>query len=91
MDYRQSRTVVTAAVDTWMNICIEHMEFIYQCLKRHFAGDWGTVCESDRLQNESYLKDCGMLMSVYTFNDTTVWIITDPGHEITTILFPDDY
>jgi hypothetical protein len=91
MDYRQSQTIVTALIAAWMKRSPEHDAFISRCFLRHFDGDWGSVCEEDRLQNEEYLKDEGMLMSIYTFNDATIWIITDPGHEITTALFPEEY
>jgi hypothetical protein len=61
-------------------------------LCRHFAGDWGDVCDSDKQANEGALRDAERLLSSYrTSLDEEVWIITEADRSATTILLPSDY
>jgi hypothetical protein len=59
---------------------------------RHGNGDWGDVCPDDRRMNQRGVRQKGMIQSVYRSTSGTVfWVITDPGHQTTTVLLPDDY
>jgi hypothetical protein len=60
-------------------------------LTRHFAGDWGDVCEHDRNENELSLKQGFRLFSVYHDRGVKFWIVTEADRSATTILLPDDY
>lgn len=61
-------------------------------LQRHFNGDWGDVCEADRLRNEQALKTGERLFSVYhTAKGRKFWIITEADRSATTVLLPQDY
>jgi hypothetical protein len=61
-------------------------------LARHVAGDWGDVCEGDRLENEFALEQQLRLFSVYYLGDgTKIWIITEADRSVTTILSPSEY
>lgn len=66
-------------------------------LERHINGDWGDVCEEDRLANENSLRLGLRLLSVYTLpSGQTIWVITEAADEhgkrsATTILLPEDY
>ena len=61
-------------------------------LYRHFMGDWGDVDDHDRKVNEEALVNNERLMSVFKSDDhPTIWIITERGHEVTTVLTPNDY
>lgn len=64
-------------------------------LARHGSGDWGTLCPEDFAANEEAVKTGDRIMSVYKHGpkgeEDTLWVITDPGHETTTILLPDEY
>lgn len=62
-----------------------------QGLCRHARGDWGELCEEDRVENERALRDGGRLMSVYRSGDECFWIITECDRSVTTILLPLDY
>ena len=65
---------------------------IYCGLQLHQLGNWGEICEEDRLANEDALLNEGRLMSVYkTGNDIVFWIITEWDRSITTVLLPEDY
>jgi hypothetical protein len=66
-------------------------------LDRHVQGDWGEVCDEDKLLNDQALVDGSRLLSAYrTLKNTRIWIITeavgDNGkRESTTILLPEQY
>jgi len=72
------------------------LDTITTLLHRHQTGDWGEIGDEDRRENELSLRQGFRLMSVYSVNDTKVWIITeaadDQGHRpATTILLPEEY
>lgn len=59
---------------------------------RHSQGDWGTLCEEDRVANEEALVQQLRLFSVYHAMDgTKFWIITEHDRSYTTILLPNEY
>lgn len=61
-------------------------------LIRHHHGDWGDVCEHDRLENELSLREGFRLHSVYhTAAGIEFWIMTEHDRSVTTILLPEDY
>jgi len=66
-------------------------EFMH-ALHRHSCGDWGDVCEVDRAENDRAADNGGRIVSEYrTANGIKFWIITDAGHETTTVLLPHEY
>ena len=61
-------------------------------LSRHSRGDWGSVCEEDRRENEFSLLNNGRLMSVYeTEKGESLWLISESNRSVTTILLPEEY
>ncbi len=66
-------------------------------LHRHATGDWGIVCEEDKLVNDIALKTGARLMSAYFLPDETkLWLITDAedgngNRQVTTFLLPEEY
>ena len=63
-----------------------------KALRRHAAGDWGTVDAEDWASNDAALRYGTRLMSSYRTQDKTVfWIITEADRSVTTILLPSDY
>jgi hypothetical protein len=67
-------------------------------IDRHARGDWGRVDATDRAANDrATASPDGMILSCYELpsatGDATVelWVITDPGREVTTVLTPDEY
>ena len=59
---------------------------------RHAAGDWGTLDEPDRKENERALGTRGRLRSTFeASNGQPFWVITDAGWQVTTVLLPEDY
>ncbi|MDZ4848512.1 MAG: hypothetical protein SGI77_04410 [Pirellulaceae bacterium] len=65
---------------------------VHRALCRHARGDWGLVCEDDRLENEMSLEHGYRLMSVYEdFKGKRFWVITEADRSATTFLLPEEY
>lgn len=60
-------------------------------VRRHLSMDWGDVCDEDKAANDRSILASGGAHSAYNTPHGTIWIITDPGGEVTTILLPDEY
>jgi hypothetical protein len=66
-------------------------------LQKHQSGDWGEVCQEDKLANDQALVDGSRLLSAYkTLKGERIWIITeaadDQGRRVaSTILLPQEY
>jgi hypothetical protein len=67
-------------------------EDILDGIRRHQAGDWGTLSEPDRAANDQALVVGGRVVSRYDgANGVKFYIITEADREFTTILLPEDY
>jgi hypothetical protein len=67
-------------------------EDVTGALRRHFAGDWGDVCDEDRRSNDLALAFGQRLLSSYRDrNGTHFWIVTEADRSATTVLLPDEY
>ena len=66
---------------------------LQQYLRRHLAGDWGTVSPADARANDRALIDGTRLLSTYVLRDgrTRIWIITEADRSATTLLLPEEY
>jgi hypothetical protein len=66
-------------------------------LQRHLSGDWGDLCQEDRLLNDQALVNGSRLLSAYRLKDgTKIWCITEAvgengRREATTFLLPEEY
>ncbi len=61
-------------------------------LTRHLRGDWGDVCDEDRISNDRAIKEGNRILSIYHSKDgVAFWIITEADRSATTILLPSDY
>ncbi len=66
---------------------------------RHQCGDWGDLEDQDRWINNSALINSGRLFSAYdlTRQGTSepcterIWVITEAGRAVTTLLLPSEY
>ena len=83
--------VVTAAVGSKIAECAGFRLWVNECLNRHFSGDYGDISEADRDRNNQGLQEKERIMSAYQSGDEKIWIITDAGHGVTTVLFPWEY
>ena len=64
---------------------------VLKALRRHLDGDWGDVCDVDRLANDEALNSGGRLFSVYHADEHRFWVITEADRSVTTILLPEEY
>ncbi len=63
-----------------------------RAISRHADGDWGVLCDEDRLANEQALTNGGRLFSAYhTDSGVKFWVITEADRAATTVLLPEDY
>jgi hypothetical protein len=63
-----------------------------ELLERHLSGDWGDAHEDDVRENHVAIGTRDRIISVYALSTgETVVIITDPGHEMTTIMMPGEF
>ena len=60
-------------------------------LHRHQTGDWGDLCEEDRVSNEEALVMDSRIFSSYQIGEDKIWIITEADRRFTTLLLPDEY
>ena len=63
-------------------------------LARHLRGDWGELCDDDKVANDNALdpeRPCRILSAYQTANGTKIWIITEWDRSVTTILLPSEY
>ena len=58
---------------------------------KYWSNDWGDTCASDRRLNDKALKSGDSIVARYNTSKGRVFIITDGGHVVTTILFADEY
>ena len=64
----------------------------FEFLSRHLRGDWGDLCDDDRVENELSLKEGFRLMSSYVVtNNEKLWIVTEADRSTTTLLLPSEY
>jgi hypothetical protein len=60
-------------------------------IERHQSGDFGNLCEEDRVQNERAVEEGGRIFSSYLLRSETVWVITEADRTVTTLLLPSEY
>ena len=92
MKFNPGQMVMTRAVNDLIAENEEFAKHVSLSLRRHLAGDWGELCDEDRVMNESALLEGERLFSAYTKDGVPpIWIITECDRSVTTILFPDEY
>ena len=66
-------------------------EEIAEAIRRHSQGDWGDMSEPDAYENELALKERFRVLSIYTFRETKLWVITEADRSSTCALLPSEY
>ena len=69
---------------------------LMQLVSRHATHDWGTIDAEDAIANTRALVDGGRILSTYSLDGQTVWMITeaegdDGSRSATTLLLPEEY
>ncbi|OPA89720.1 hypothetical protein BFW86_14310 [Pseudomonas fluorescens] len=89
--FEQGALMVTAGVHTLIE---QGLLDFHSYLNRHLSGDWGEICNEDRLSNEQALQYGERLFSAYEIDaggQTKLWIITERDRSLTTLLLPSEY
>ena len=67
-------------------------ETFEQLLHRHVTGDWGSLCEEDKQENELGLQNGLRIFSAYMLSTgQKLWVITEADRSATTFLRPAEY
>jgi len=69
----------------------EFNAFCHRSITRHLSGDWGDLDDEDKKYNDDALKHGDRLLSMYLYEGTKVYVITECDRSVTTILFADEY
>lgn len=92
MKFNPGQLVMTRGVSDLVADNEEFATHVHLSLRRHLAGDWGDVCDEDRVANDLALQDGDRLLSAYQKEGLPkIWIITEWDRSCTTVLFPDEY
>lgn len=89
--------VATASVSSYMDSDLSFRSFIFDCIARHRAGDWGDVSHEDRSLNDFSVVTDHHLVSVYrcssehAFYTDRIFIITEADRSVTTVLWSGEY
>lgn len=65
--------------------------FMQETLKAHKNGNWGFADEIDKALNERAVKYGERVLSVWYYNNTKYWIMTQGDRDFTRILLPEEY
>ena len=61
-------------------------------ISRHASGDWGSLDEEDKRQNDLTLgRGLRIFLAYETSSGAKIWIITEADRSATTVLLPEDY
>jgi hypothetical protein len=61
-------------------------------LGRHARGDWGTLSDADKKENEFSVANNFRILSAYELSTgIKIWIITEADSSSTCILLPSEY
>ena len=63
---------------------------LLKIIKRYWQKDWGDISD-DKKRNNKALKSKEMVRALYYTSKGKIYIITDAGHQATTILFASEY
>jgi hypothetical protein len=70
----------------------EASQTVFEFLQRHQTGDWGTVPEEDKAENDFSVTRYLRILSAYELNTgVKIWLITEADRSVTTFLLPAEY
>ena len=89
--FSSGQTLITKGISDLLTVGKLTTKEVNAALKEHFTGEWENLDPSDQAVNEEGARNKGMVMTVHNEQSHKFWIITDPGHEVTTVLLPSEY
>ena len=92
MKFNPGNLVMTRGISNLLAGNMEFTNHVQLSISRHLAGDWGSVCDDDRVTNELALLEGDRLFSVYEKEGLLrIWVITEWDRSVTTVLLPEEY
>ena len=98
---KQQQTYMTRGITSLIATGGEMGSVVARCLQAHNDGIWdyfdeeigvsSTLVDEDIKANEDAMEFKDRLLSSWKWAGIKFWIITDIGHEVTTVLLPDEY
>lgn len=91
------QTVMSRSIADLVEVSDKFSSFVFKCLLRHKAINWGDLEPEDQEANNLALEYGPRILSSYTipftfgFDHNKLWISTEADRSSTTILFPSDY
>ena len=95
--FETGTVVMTCGIKDLMFSDEHAQEVVQNCLERHCRGDWGDLCEDDKVMNDESLeaeKNGGWTDNLFSSYETDVgkiYVITECDRSVTTILLPEEY
>ena len=84
--------VNTIKVHNFISQSEQNYDYVMKCFDRYISGDWGEMCEEDKIANDEALITEDRILASYEEKDMPkIWIITEWDRSSTTILFPSEY
>ncbi len=75
-----------------LEVLAEARQTPLEFLARHVTGDWGTLDEEDRRENDLSVEKGYRILSAYILSTgVKIWIITEADRSVTTFLLPSEY
>lgn len=90
MSFNVGQTIMTRGVAYRMDDD-SFAKGVTNALGRYIMQDWGDTSEEDKQLNDEAVKTKERIIAEYNIVDERILIITDYGHEVTTVLFPTEY
>ena len=95
--FKIGQLVATKNVDSLMRSDPEFKDFVESSLGKYIHNDWGDTCKDEAKMNDEAVKSGeDRILAVYKrsiagHEDQTIWIVTEWGRSVTTVLFPKEY
>lgn len=81
----------TKGIDIAMKNDPDYAIELLKIMVRYWNKDWGDMCDEDKKLNNMALKTKERVLASYNTSKGKVYIITDAGHKVTTVLFASEY
>jgi len=89
--FKTGLTFITQGVQELVNDNKLTLLDVFKLVDRHSKEDWAELNEQDQNQNHKALINGGRVIGAYTVNEVRLWVITEAGHDLTTVILPSEY
>lgn len=86
-----NQLVMTSGVYAEIDVNEQFFEDVKKAICAYASKDWGISKQDSVDMNNIAVDTLGYILAVYETCKGSIFIITDQGHEVTTVLFTDEY